>query len=326
MRRREFIKGIVGSAAAWPLVARAQQAAMPVIGYLSSVGQNDRPNVDDAFRRGLAETGLVEGQNIVIEYRWAEGHYDRLPAMAAELVRLHVAVIAAVPFPAARAAKEATSDIPIVFEIGVDPIGTGLVASLNRPGGNVTGIFNLSLGLLAKRIEIMHEVVPNAGLIAVLINHANPNAEMLVSEVQETQTQLGITTQILRASTFDEVNAAFAAGVALRAGALVYGGDPYLNSQAAQIAGLAARYNMPVCGDVTELPRAGGLMSYGSDQVDAYRLAGTYTGRVVKGEKPADLPVQQSTKIEMVINVKTAKALGITIPLPLLGRADEVIE
>ena len=184
MRRREFIKAIAGTATAWPLVARAQQAVMPVIGYLSSVGRNDRPNVDDAFRRGLAETGLVEGQNVVIEYLYADGHYDRLPAMAAELAGRHVAVIAAVPFPAARAAKKATSDIPIVFEIGVDPIGTGLVASLNRPGGNVTGIFNLSLGLLAKRIEIMHQIVPNAGLIAVLINPANPNAEMLASEAQ----------------------------------------------------------------------------------------------------------------------------------------------
>jgi putative ABC transport system substrate-binding protein len=326
MRRREFIKGIVGSATTWPLVARAQQAAMPVIGYLSSVGHNDRPNVDDAFRRGLTETGLVEGQNVVIEYRWAEGHYNRLPAMAVELVRRHVAVIAAVPFPAARAAKEATFDIPIVFEIGVDPIGTGLVASLNRPGGNVTGIFNLSLGLLAKRIEIMHQVVPNSGLIAVLINHANANAEMLVSEAQGIQAQLGITTRILRASTLDEISAAFAAAGELKVGALVFGGDPFLNSLAAQIAGLAARHNVPVCGDVSDLPRAGGLMSYGTDQVDAYRLAGTYAARIVKGEKPADLPVQQSTKIEMVVNLKTAKALGIAMPLPLLGRADEVIE
>jgi putative tryptophan/tyrosine transport system substrate-binding protein len=326
MRRREFIKAIVGSATAWPLVARAQQAAMTVIGYLSSVGRNDRPNLDDAFRRGLAESGLVDGQNVVIEYRYADGQYDRLPAMAAELAGRHVAVIAAVPFPAARAAKEATSGIPIVFEIGVDPIGTGLVASLNRPGGNVTGIFNLSLGLLAKRIEIMHEVVPNAGSIAVLINHANPNAEMLVSEAQGIQAQLGITTPILRASTLDEIGAAFAAADELKVGAVVFGRDPFLNSQPAQIAGLAARRNVPVCGDVPELPRAGGFMSYGTDQVDAYRLAGTYAGRVVKGEKPADLPVQQSTKIEMVINLKTAKALGITMPLPLLGRADEVIE
>jgi len=326
MRRREFIKGIAGSATAWPLASRAQQVARPVIGYLSSVGRNDRPNMDDAFRRGLTETGLVEGQNVVIEYSWADGHYDRLPAMAVELVRRHVAVIAAVPFPAARAAKEATSDIPIVFEIGVDPIRAGLVASLNRPGGNVTGIFNLSLGLLAKRIEIMHEVVPNSGLIVVLINPANPNAEMLTSEVQGSQTQLGITTQILRASTLDQISAAFATAVELRAGALVFGTDPYLNSQPAQIAGLAAHHNMPVCGDVSELTTAGGLMNYGTDQTDAYRLAGIYTGRIFKGEKPADLPVQQSTKIEMGINLKTARALGITIPLPLLGRADEVIE
>jgi putative tryptophan/tyrosine transport system substrate-binding protein len=330
MRRRDFVKGLAGSATAVslsrPLVVRAQQAAMPVIGYLSAVGRNDRPNVDDAFRKGLTEAGLVEGQTIAIEYRWADGHYDRLPALAAELVRQHVAVIAAVPFPSARAAKQATSDIPIVFEIGVDPVSTGLVASLSRPGGNVTGIFNLSLGLIAKRIEIMHEVVPNAGSIAVLINRANPNGDMLASEAQGIQAQLGITTQILQASTPDEISAAFATAAELKARALVFGGDPLLNSLPAQIAGLAARHNLPVCGDISDLPRAGGLMSYGSDQVDAYRLAGIYTGRVVKGEKPADLPVQQSTKIEMVINLKTAKALGIEIPLPLLGRADEVIE
>ncbi len=326
MRRREFITLVGGAAATWPLAVRAQQPALPVIGYLSSVGRNDRPNLDDAFRRGLTETELVEGQNVVIEYRWADGHYDRLPAMAAELVRRHVAVIAAVPFPAAHAAKEATSDIPIVFESGVDPISTGLADSLNRPGGNVTGIYSFSLGLVAKRIEIIQQVVPNAGLIAVLINPANPNAEMLVSEAQGTQTQLGVTTQILRASTLDEINAAFARVVELKAGALVFGADPYLNSPPAQIASLAARHNIPVCGELPDLTRAGGLMSYGANLADAYRLTGVYTGRVLKGEKPADLPVQQVTKIELVINLKTAKALGITIPLPLLGRADEVIE
>jgi putative tryptophan/tyrosine transport system substrate-binding protein len=325
MRRRKFIAGL-GGAVAWPLVVRAQQTTMPVIGYLSSVGRNDRPKMDDAFRRGVAETGLVEGQSVVIEYRYADGHYDRLPALAAELVARHVDVIAAVPFPSARAVRETTTHIPIVFEIGVDPIRTGLVASLNRPGGNVTGTFNLSLGLLAKRIEIMHQVVPNAGTIAVLINDANPNAEMLMSEAQGIQKHLGIATEILRAKTLDEIGAAFAAAVERRAGALVFGGDPFLNSLPTQIADLAARHNTPVCGDVAELPRAGGFMSYGSDQVDAYRLAGTYAGRIVKGEKPADLPVQQSTKIEMVINLKTAKALGINLPSTLLARADKVIE
>jgi putative tryptophan/tyrosine transport system substrate-binding protein len=326
VRRREFITLLGGAAAAWPFAARAQQAALPVIGYLSSVGRNDRPNVDDAFRRGVAETGLVDGQSVVIEYRYADGHYERLAALAADLIRQKVAVIAAVPFPSARAAKEATADIPIVFEIGVDPVSTGLVASLNRPGGNVTGIFNLSLGLLAKRIEIMHQVVLNAGLIAVLINHTNPNAEMLTSEAQGTQKQLGIAIEIFRASTLDEIIAAFAAAAERKTGALVFGGDPFLNSLPAQIASLAARYKMPVCGDIAELPRAGGFMSYGTDQIDAYRLAGTYAGRVIKGEKPTDLPVQQSTKVEMIINLKAAKALGLTVPLPLLGRADEVIE
>ena len=324
MRRREFL-GVLSAGAVWPLAARAQQAP-PVIGYLSSVGRNDRPNVDDAFRRGVAETGLVDGESVVIEYRYADGHYERLAAGAADLINRKVAVIAAVPFPSARAARALTADIPIVFEIGVDPVSTGLVASLNRPGGNVTGIFNLSLGLWAKRIEIMHLAVPNAGSIAVLVNHTNPNAEMLTSEAQGAQKQLGIATEIFRASTADEISDAFAAAAERKAGGLVFGGDPFLNSLPAQITRLAARYNMPVCGDIAELPRAGGLMSYGTDQVDAYRLAGTYAGRVVKGEKPADLPVQQSTKIEMVVNLKTAKAMGLAVPLSLLARADEVIE
>ncbi len=324
MRRREFLSVLSGGAV-WPLAARAQQA-IPVIGYLSSVGRNDRPNVDEAFRRGVAETGLVDGESVVIEYRYADGHYERLAAGAADLIGRKVAVIAAVPFPSARAAKTLTADIPIVFEIGVDPVSTGLVASLNRPGGNVTGIFNLSLGLWAKRIEIMHQAVPNAGLIAVLINHTNPNAEMLTSEAQEAQKQLGIATVIFRASTADEISAAFAAAAERKMGGLVYGGDPFLNSLPDQFARLAARYNMPVCGDTAEFPRAGGFMSYGTDQVDAYRLAGTYAGRIVKGEKPADLPVQQSTKVQMVINLKVANAIGLTVPLPLLARADEVIE
>jgi putative ABC transport system substrate-binding protein len=326
MKRREFIAALGSAVAACPPRVWAQQQAMPVVGYLSSVGRNDRSELDNAFRRGLAETGFVEGQNVVIEYRWADGHYDRLPAMADDLVRRHVSVIAAVPFPAARAAREATSDIPIVFELGVDPVRAGLVASLSHPGGNVTGIFNLSLGLVAKRIEIMHQIVPNAGLIAVLVNPANPNAEMVMSEAQGTQAQLGITIEILRASTPAEIDAAFARAVELKAGALVEGAEPFLNSRSAQITELAERHKMPVCGELSEMTRSGGLMSYGADLVDAYHLSGGYAGRVLKGERPADLPVQQSTKIEMVINLKTAKALGITIPLPLSGRADELIE
>ena len=213
-----------------------------------------------------------------------------------------------------------------LLEVGADPVYAGLVNSLNRPGGNVSGIFNLTVGLVEKRIEIMHQVVPNAVSIGVLINPTNPSAEQLISYAQETQTQLDITIEILRASTLDETNTAFARAVELRAGALVVGADPYINSQSAKIAELAARYNMPVCGEISELPRNGGLMSYGADLADAYRLGGTYTGRVLKGEKPADLPVQQSTKFEMIVNLKSAKSLGITIPLPLLGRADEVIE
>jgi putative tryptophan/tyrosine transport system substrate-binding protein len=326
MRRRDLIKVVAGSAITWPLVARAQQAAMPVVGFLHASSADTYAKEAAAVRDGLRDTGYTEGQNVTIEYRWADGHYDRLPALADDLVRRHVAVILAAPSPAARAAKEATSDIPIVFESGADPVYAGLVTSLNRPGGNVSGIFNLTVGLVEKRIEIMHQVVPNAVSIAVLINPANPSAEQVTSYAQGTQTQLGITIEILRASTLDEINAAFARAVELRTGALVVGADPYINSQSAQIAESAVRYNMPVCGEVSDLTRAGGLMIYGADLGDAYRLSGTYAGRVLKGEKPADLPVQQSTKIEMIVNLKTAKALGITIPLPLLGRADEVIE
>ena len=326
MRRRDFIKGIACSATTWPLVARAQQAAMPVVGFLHASSADTYAKEAAAVRAGLRDTGYTEGQNVTIEYRWADGHYDRLPALADDLVRRHVAVILAAPSPAARVAKEATSDIPIVFEVGADPVYAGLVNSLNRPGGNVSGIFNLTVGLVEKRIEIMHQVVPNAVSIGVLINPTNPSAEQLISYAQETQTQLDITIEILRASTLDETNTAFARAVELRAGALVVGADPYINSQSTKIAELAARYNMPVCGEISELPRNGGLLSYGADLADAYRLSGTYTGRVLKGEKPADLPVQQSTKFEMIVNLKTAKTLGITIPLPLLGRADEVIE
>ena len=300
---------------------------MPVVGFLHASSADTYAKEAAAVRGGLRDTGYTEGQNVTIEYRWADGHYDRLPALADDLVRRHVAVILAAPSPAARAVKEATSDIPIVFESGIDPVYAGLVNSLNRPGGNVSGIFNLTVGLVEKRIEIMHQVVPNAVSIAVLINPTSPSAaEQIISYAQGTQTQLGITIEILRASTLDEINTAFAKAVELRAGALVVGADPYINGQSAQIAELAARYNMPVCGEISELPRNGGLMSYGADLADAYRLSGTYAGRVLKGEKPADLPVQQSTKFEMIVNLKSAKSLGITIPLPLLARADEVIE
>jgi putative tryptophan/tyrosine transport system substrate-binding protein len=326
MRRRDFIKVIAASATTWPLVARAQQATMPMIGFLHASSPDTYAKELTAVRQGLRDTGYTEGQNVTIAYRWADGQYDRLPALADDLVRQHVAVIIAAPFPAVIAARKATSDIPIVFEHGVDPVRAGLVSSLNRPGGNITGVVNLSLGLVEKRIEIMHQIVPNAILIAVLINPANPNAELLMSDAQGTQTGLGITVEILKASALDGINAAFARAAELKAGALVVGADPFLNSQSAQIASLASRYNMPVCGEMSELTRDGGLMSYGADLADAYRLTGVYAARVLNGENPADLPVQQSTKIEMMINTKTAKTLGITIPLPLLGRADEVIE
>jgi len=325
--RRQFISALGGAAAAWPLAARAQQPALPVIGFLHAGVADGFVGEIAGFRKGLSETGYEDGRNVAIEFRWAEDHYDRLPDMAADLVRRNVAVIVASPTPPALAAKAATATIPIVFELGVDPVASGLVASLNRPGGNITGISNMSIALISKRIEVMHQVVPDAKLLAVLVNPTNAAATQTeIDDAQATQAPLGIQVQILQASTIGDIDAAFAKAVQLRAGALVISADPFLIGKYVEIATLAARHGVPTIHVQRNFVTSGGLISYGANLFDAYQLTGAYVGRILKGEKPADLPVQQSTKIEMVINLKAAKALGVTFPLPLLGRADEVIE
>ena len=326
MRRRDFITALGGVTVTWPLSTRAQQPAIPVIGFLHAGFADGYATEVAAFLRGLREAGYTEGQNVAIEYRWAKGSYDRLPTLADDLVRRQVAVIAAAPFAAAVAAKKATTALPIVFEQGIDPVDAGLVGSLSRPGANITGIVNLSFGLVTKRIEIMHEAMPNATLIALLINPSDANAKPQVREAKEAQTQLGIQIEVLQASTIGEIEAAFARVATLRADGLVIGLSALFTSKVDQMASLATRYRIPASDQLPEFSKSGGLMSYGSDLADAYRLMGVYSGRILNGEKPANLPVQQSTKVQMVINLKTAKALGVTFPLPLLGRADEVIE
>jgi len=328
MKRREFISLVGSAAVVWPLVARAQQPALPVIGFLHGGSADGYARETAAFRQGLRETGSIDGQSVAIKYHWADGQYDRLPALAADLVRRDVAVIAAFSLPSTLAAKAATDVLPIVFEQGgVDPVRGGLVASFNRPGGNITGIVSLVGELIAKKIELMHEVAPNAALIAVLVNPGNQNIETEIRDVGgAAQALLGIQIKILRASTLSDIETAFTKIVELRVGGLVIGGDSYFHSKQEQIAALATRYAVPTIHYIREFVTVGGLMSYGADFADSYRLVGGYTGRILKGEKPADLPVQQATKVALYINLKTAKALGVTVPLPLLGRADEVIE
>jgi len=326
MLRREVVILIGCAVAGWPLTARAQQKAMPVIGYLS-VGS---PESDDfrltGFRQGLKETGYVEGQNVATEYRWAQGQNGRLPALAADLVRQQVAVIATVGPPSALAAKDATASIPIVFVVGIDPVQAGLIASLNRPGGNITGVAILSAELAAKRLDLLHELVPTATFVALLVNPTNAVSDSMTRNLQDAARSLGLQVHVLRASTASEIDAAFGALVELRAGALVLGGDPFFTNQRAQIVALAARHAVPAIYGVRLFPAAGGLMSYGTDLADSFRQAGVYAGKILKGAKPTDLPVQQVAKVELVINLKTAKTLGLTIPLTLSGRADEVIE
>ena len=326
MRRRDFIT-VVGSAVAWPLVARAQQVAMPVIGFLSAETFERTRDYVAAFHRGLADGGFAEGRNVGIEYRWSEGNSDRLPALAADLVRRQVAVIVVASTPASLAAKAATQIIPIVFYIGTDPVGVGLVASLARPGGNITGVTNLSGELFKKCYELMHSLVSSASTIAVLVNPANiAQTATEIATVQDAARALGARPLILEASTPSGIESAFQTLVAKRADALVVSGEVFFLTQRDRLVELAARHAVPAIYAFSDFPIAGGLMSYGADFKEPYRLLGIYTGRVLKGEKPANLPVQQATKVELLINLKTAKALGLNIPNTLLGRADRVIE
>ncbi len=327
MRRRDFIIFLAGAMAGWPLAARAQQKAMPVIGVLSanSSSTSSGPFMG-AFRQGLSEAGFVEGRNLAIEYRWAEGHYDRLPALAADLVGRKVDLIMANSPPAALAAKSATSTIPIVFRGGADPVGDGLVASLARPGGNLTGV-SIADDLTAKRLELLSELVPRARVIALLMNPNNANyAERVIRDVQEAARTKGLQLHVLKARSESEIDTAFASLVQLHAGALVVGADPFLSGRREQLVALASRRAVPSIYAWREFAAAGGLISYGPSLTSAFRLVGAYVGKVLKGAKPADLPVPQPTTFELVINLKTAKALGLTVPRSMLTRADEVIE
>jgi putative ABC transport system substrate-binding protein len=326
IRRRNVIM-LLGSAAAWPVVATAQQRPMPIVGFLNGQSAAEYARYVTAFRAGLQQAGFVEGQNVRIEYRWAERRYDLLPSLAAELVRSKVsAIFAAGTTQAVRAAKAATTTIPIVFSVAADPVQAGLVASLNRPGGNLTGVTVLGIELGPKLLETLHELVPQAAIVAALVNPTNPNAQAQASDLQAAAAKLGLQFHVLRASTEGNLESAFASLRDLHAGALMIDADPFFNSAAETLAALTARHAVPAIYFYREFPAAGGLASYGTSLADAYRLVGGYVGRILKGERPGDLPVQQSTKVALTINLKTAKALGITVPITLLGRADEVIE
>jgi ABC-type uncharacterized transport system substrate-binding protein len=324
VRRREFMS-LLGGGAAWPLVARAQELAMPVVGFLNSGSPDSYPQNVRAFHQGLGEAGFIEGRNVAIEYRWAEGRADRLRAMAADLVRRQVSVIFA-NGPAALPAKAATSNIPIVFATAVDPIEVGLVNSLNRPDGNLSGVTTLNVEVGPKQLQLLHELVPSATVMAALVNPNSPGAEVQTRGLPMVAGALGLQLHVLHASAERDFEAALVKLLQLRAGALMITQDAFFSSQSTQLATLTVRQAVPAIHPLREFAVAGGLMSYGSSFTDAYRLVGVYTGRILKGEKPAELPVQQATKVELILNLKTAKALNLIFPNSLLGRADEVIE
>jgi putative ABC transport system substrate-binding protein len=326
MKRREFIAVVGGAAATWSFAGLAQQPAMPVVGFVNAAASKPYARMLSAFLKGLSETGYIEDQNVKIEYRWAQGEVGRLPALIADLVHRDVAVIAATGTPAALAAKVATTTIPIVFEAGSDPVQLGLVTSLNRPSGNVTGVAQLATEVAPKRLELLHEMIPKARIIALL---ADPTDQAIFENttrgVKAAAGSLGLELHVLNVSADSDLDAVFPKLIELRAGGLVISGGQFFNSRSKQLAATALRYAVPTISPYVDL-EANGLMSYGTSITDAYRLAGVYTGRVLKGEKPADLPVQQATKVELIINLKTAKALGIVVPMSLIGRADEIIE
>jgi putative tryptophan/tyrosine transport system substrate-binding protein len=327
MRRRDFIARLGGAAAAWPLAARAQQPGAPVIGYLGATTLDSYASGQlDGFRQGLADAGLAADRSVGIEARWAEGRYDRLPALADELLSRGVTLILASSLPSALAAKQITSTTPIVFVMGADPVKLGVVASLNRPGGNVTGIYQYYGALGGKRLELIRELVPSLRVLAILSNPQNPNAEDHLKDIQTAARVIGLQLDVLRASSESDIEGAFADLAQHHDGALLVADDPDLQSRRDQIVALAAQRNIPTSYYSREFALVGGLMSYGSSTVDNYRQAGDYAGRILKGEKPADLPIKQPTKFELVINVKTAKKLGLTVPASLLATADEVIE
>jgi len=325
MRRREFVKLLAGAGATWPLAARAQQSALPVIGFVNSTSPGPYPPVS-AFLKGLNESGFVEGRNVMIEYRWAEGHYERLPALVAYLVQRKVNVIAATSTPAAFAAKAANTTIPVVFTTSGDPVKLGFVSSLSKPDRNLTGATQVNVEVAPKRLELMHEAIPAVTNVALLVNSPDPLAAPVSRETSAAATALGIKLRILQASRVQDFATAFDSLVQQRAEALVIGSDALFSSHSKELAELALRYRVPAIYQYPQFAEAGGLMSYGGDVAESYRVAGVDVGRLLKGAKPSDLPVQQVTKVELIINLKTAKALGFNIPSTLIGRADRVIE
>ncbi|MFL5099019.1 MAG: ABC transporter substrate-binding protein [Xanthobacteraceae bacterium] len=326
MKRRAFIRLLGGAVVAQPIAALAQQPAMPVIGVVSAASADAFKALVPAYRQGLAAAGYVEDRNLAVEYRWADGHYDRLPEIIAEYINRGVAVIVAFGLPAALSAKKMTATIPIVFLSGADPVQFGVVGSLNRPGGNLTGVSQFFGALGPKRLELLRELVPRAATTGVLVNPSNPNADGHLNEIKSAASALNQQIEVASASTEGEIEAAFTGFAARNAQALLVADDPFFSARADQLVALTARHRLPAVFYARLFPTAGGLISYGPDQIDTYRLTGLYTGRVLSGAKPADLPVLQPTKFELVINVKTARALSLTIPPSLLARADEVIE